>query len=131
MSLNPFALLSSLSKVLLSYPFSVLILKIPFTMVILFVAVKASSRHSMLKFPSFINIFPIFLLSVSSGEHFIASAPAFIVYVPLLNSKYPSVAMAVALALIIYSPPELSKIIDTLSPPLILFLIYIYSFLYY
>ena len=85
--MNPLALEASLSKVVLSYPFSVLILNEPWIIVILFLAVKASLRHSILKVPLFINIFPKLSVSVSSGFDLIASPFLLVmVYVPKLNS---------------------------------------------
>ena len=105
LTLNPLALDSSLSKVVLSYPFSVLISKTPFTIVILVFAVKASLRHCILKVPLLIKILPKLSVSVSSGLDFMASPLLLtIVYFPRLNSKYPSEAIAVLYAVILYSP---------------------------
>jgi hypothetical protein len=121
--LNPLALDTSLSKVVLSYPFSVLISKVPFTIVILFFAVKASLKHSILKVPLLINIFPRLSVSVSSGLDFMASPFLLtIVYVPRLNSIYPSAAIAALFAVILYSPLEFSKTSEASAPPFIIFL---------
>jgi len=65
-NLNPFALSFS-SYVVLSKPFSVVILNLPFIISILFLAVMASLKECILKVPSFIRILPRLSLSESSG----------------------------------------------------------------
>ena len=81
---------------------------------ILFLAVKASLKHCILKVPSFIIIFPKLSESRSSGEDLMASPYSLIIVkIPPLNSNKPSEDIAVLYELIIYSPSDFSKVIDT------------------
>lgn len=67
--------------------------------------------------------FPKLAVSVTLKEDFITSLFLIIIeYLPRLNSNEPSDEFAVLSAVILYTPLEFTKIIETSSPPLITFL---------